>query len=323
MFNKDQFVSDEVRNKLSPLLGTFKYQEKVEDVNNIIEKVLVSIGVYGSAPKFFLKRSLYDSGDGVLKYASFVLSVSKKFKLEIKDIKTSFSIVAGESFFDVFISEFINFFEDYAYYSKLQENLDELNNEFKDLVSSNSLPFSITFALGNGILDISDTHIVVGLYESVIESLSEFALFDALKPRAEAYKSRMLESLYTVGTPVNLLCLKAQFVKDLDFFSRKMKHKLVRKSVRRKSVDQRVGLGYVDTDTWFATVEKIASTPKEVESFTGKEFVVIDNVKPTKPEQESGKTKIIVSFKLSPFDKVSGEPVAVDGIPSFIFMNEQ
>lgn len=315
MFSKNSFSTTPAQAKLSSLLGTFAYPKSgnVAEINDILEKVIFAIKIYGDAPKYVLKRALYDIGDGhTLQSANFVLRPAVGYTLEVSELKKTFMIVADSFFFDKFITEMAVFFDQYHYHKQLQSNLDSLNAEMASIIADNDIPFSIQFSLGNGLLDASDSHAVIGLSSTVIESLGELPLFDQeIEARRNGYMARIVETLKSVNKPYELVKAKSIFVRDLDIYNRRLTHKLIRKFVNRKSEFQRVGEGYVESDSWFAVVEKHAVQPDRLDNFDLSGAVVLDNNGLTKHEIEQGLTKVVAQFKISPFDKETGAPVDV------------
>lgn len=315
MYKKSSFGSTEAQAKLASLIGQFEFPASgdIAEVNDILEKAIFALNLHGAAPKFVLKRALYDTGDQhTLQTANFVVSPAAGYKLAVAELKKNFMIVAGEDFFNKFVKEMAVFFDEYQYHKQLQDNVDDLNAIVADLIAENEIPYSLKFSLGDGILDATDDSAVLGLSAEVIEDLGDLPLFDEeIESRSEGYKSRILETLKSVSKPFEIVKVKTPIVKDLDIYNRRLLHKLIRKFVSRKSEFQRVGVGYVEGDDWFAVVEKDAVTVAELDSLDVSNAVVVENEGLTKKEKEEGKTKVVVTFKISPFNKETGAPVDI------------
>lgn len=166
--------------------------------------------------------------------------------------------------------------------------------------------------LGNGLLDASDKHAIVGLSAEVIEGLSTLPLFDEeIESRVEGYKVRIAETLKECNKPYDIVKVKSNVTKDLDIYSRRALNKLMRQFVKRNADFVRVGVGYVETEEFFSIVEKVAVTEEELSHIDTTDALVIDNVGLSKKEKEEGKTKVVVTYKVAPFLKESGVPTEV------------
>lgn len=312
MFKRESFGTTEAKEVLSEIKGTFVYPEsgKIDDVNAILEKVIFALNRYGAIPKHILTRALYDNGDGqTLRNARFVVKPSVHTELDVAELKYTFNISAGEKFFDDFIDEMANWFDEYQYNKQLQENVDELNAVVTSLIEENELPFDVKFSVGKTLLDASDNHVVIGLDHEVVMNLSELALFDEqLESRVEGYKSRLLETLKEASKPYELVKVKSSVTKDLGIYSRRSLNKLMRQFVSREISYVRTGVGYKETENEFALVQKVAVTEEELANIDTTDALVIDNEKASAKEKEAGKTKIVVTYKVAPFKKETGEP---------------
>lgn len=315
MYQKESFNVVGAQEKLEALKGTFAFPKSgdVTEVNNELEKVIFALKIYGAAPKHVLTRALYtDNEPNVLTSAKFVVRPSVHHELAVADLKKSFTINAGEDFFDKFIAEMILWFDTYQYHKQLQENVDVLNGVVSELINENELPFSVQFSLGEGLLDASDNHAIVGLDATVIEALAELPLFDErMESRVAGYKARILETLKEVTKPYEIVKVKSNVTKDLGIYSRKALNKLMRKFVSRKIEHTRVGTGYVDTDQYFAIIDKVAVTEAALAEMDTTDAVVTDNTGASSKEKEAGKTKIVATYRVAPFSKETGESTDV------------
>lgn len=149
MYQKVDFGSTAAQEKLATLYGQFEFPEggKIEDVNNLLEKVIFSLQIHGEAPKYVLTRALYDNGDNeTLQSARFVARPSTSHELHVAELKKPFTITAGADFFDNFIREMAIFFDQYHYHAQLQENVDALNSAVSEVSEANEIPFSVSFS---------------------------------------------------------------------------------------------------------------------------------------------------------------------------------
>lgn len=317
MFKRSDFANVQgAKEKLSQLKGQFKFPKNgdISEINDLLEKVIFSFNMYGKIPKYVLTRALYPTQDGgnELQYARFVVRPSVNYDLFVVDMKKTFQIPAGKDFFDRFIDEMIAWFDEYNYYRQLQTNIEALNQVFDEIVTENNIPFRVQFSLGSGLLDASDTHAVVGLDEEVVKDLSSLPLFDEMEIRRDAYKARITETLLLCQKPYSIVKVKSQVTKDLGIYSRKTLSKMIRDFVNRRIEFVRTGVGYVETEDYFAVIEKVAVSEQEAASLQGNDVLVIDNPNPTEKEKEAGKIKIAVTYKISPFAKEDGTPVDVE-----------
>lgn len=310
MFQKEAFGSTSAQEKLATLQGDFVFpeSESISEVNDILEKVRFSLQIHGEAPKYVLTRSMYDNGDGeTLQSARFVVRPAVSHVLKHEDLKKTFTINAGADFFDKFIQEMAVWFDVYQYNAQLQVNTDALNEVVSAIIIENEIPFTVEFANGEGLIDATDTHAVIGISPAVIEGLSELPLFDEnMESRREGYKARILETLKEVTKPYEIVKVKSNVTRDLGIYSRRALNKLVRQFVSRNADFVRVGVGYVDKENYFAVVEKVAVTEEELANLDVTNAVVLDNADASAKEKEAGKTKIVVTYRISPFLKENG-----------------
>jgi hypothetical protein len=315
MFQKDSFGTTEAQVKLATLHGkhAFPVGGNIVEVNNVLEKVLFALQIHAAAPKYVLTRALYDNGDKVsLQSARFVVRPAVRDELAVADLKKTFQINAGEDFFDKFISEMAQWFDLYQYHKQLQVNVNELNTVVDELIAENEIPFAIQFSFGSGLIDASDDHAVVGLSADVIANLGNLSLFDEnMESRRNGYKAKIVETLKECTKPYDIVKVKNLVTKDLGLYSRRALNKLMRQFVSRKVEFVRVGTGYVETETVFAIVDKVAVTEKELAEIDATNALVIDNADASSKEKEAGKTKIVVVYRVSPFTKEEGTPADV------------
>lgn len=317
MYQKDSFYVVEAQEKLASLKGKHAFPEDgdITQVNNELENVLFALQLHSGAPKYVLTRALYPTEDGgnVLQSARFVVRPSVQDALEVDELRKTFQINAGADFFDNFIQEMAHWFDTYQYHKQLQVNVDALNEAVAEVVEAHEIPFSVKFSYGSGLLDASDNHVVVGLSEEVITNLSTLPLFDEnMESRREGYKERIAELLKECVKPYEIVKVKNLVTKDLDIYSRRSINKLIREFVNRKIEFVRLGTGYVETDEYFAVVDKVAVTEEELAEMDLTNAVVTDNVKASSKEKAEGKTKIVATYRIAPFSKEEGTPVEVD-----------
>lgn len=312
MYANTEFSLTPAQEKLLPLRGQYAYPQSgnIDEVNDAIEKVLFALNIYEDIPKYVFNRSLYPEADGeTLKSARFVVRPAASHKLELNELKRTIVINAGEDFFDKLIEELSHFFDVYGYFAKLQENLNGLNTVIAEVIAEEELNFDIRFTAGQGLIDATDSTAVVGLSEGVIQNIGSLPLFDGLmETRVEGYKQKIVDTLKEINKAYEILKVKTSFTKDLGIYSRKNTSKLIRSFVNRNAEHVRVGVGYIETESVFAVVEKVAVTEAELAEINVEGALVTDNTDTTKKENEAGKTKIVTRFLITPFDKEDGTP---------------
>lgn len=315
MFANTEFSLTPAQEALLPLRGQYAYPTSgnIDEVNDIIEKVLFALNVYEDIPKYVLNRSLYSEEDQVtLSSARFVVRPSASHKLEINKLKRTFVINAGEDFFDRLIEELAHYFDIYGYHVKLQENLQELNTVVAEIIAEEGFNFDIKFTAGQGLIDATDSTAVVGLSDEVIQNIGSLPLFDGLmETRVEGYKQKIVDTLKEINKAYEIVKVKTPFTKDLGIYSRKNTSKLIRSFVNRNAEHVRIGVGYIETETTFAVVEKVAVTEAELAELNVEGAIVENNENITKKEKEAGQTKIVTRFLITPFDKEDGTPAEV------------
>lgn len=317
MIRPENFGGKEAQEKLSTLIGTFAFPKdgNITEVNNLIEKAKFSMQIHSAAPQYVLTRALYptEEGGNQLKSARFTVRPTVSHKLDVDALEREITINAGADFFDKFITEMAEWFDLYHYASQLQANVNLLNAAFLEVTQENELPITVQFSLGDGLLDATDTYALVGLSEDTITSLGVLPLFDEdIEQRVLNYKAKVVETLQQCNKAYDIVKVKSLVTKDLNIYSRKAVNKLIRQFVNRKIEFVRVGTGYVETDNTFAVVDKVAVTEDELATLDTSDALVVDNAKATTKEKEAGKTKILVSYRISPFNKEEGTPANLE-----------
>lgn len=314
MFKQNEFAVTTAQQLFNEkLVGQYTTEGKTAaEINQTIEDLLGKFKMLPNSPKIVFNRALYsrEDDDTVLERAQFTVRPSAKNPLTIVNLVKKINIVNGANFFDTFIKEMAVFFDTFEYYARLEENITKLNEAFAEVISTEGIPFTVAFTLGNGLESVSDKHVVVGLADETIQSLGNLPLFDeVVEERQEAYKERILETLKELNRPIEIVKLRTIVTKDLGIYQRCSLKKLVRNIVSRKAENVRTGLGYVEVGDTFAVIKKTAVTKEELAELDVEGKLVLDNDKANKKELEAGKVKVVVEFELSPLHKASGVPL--------------
>lgn len=309
--------------KLNRLEETFKGLEEefskldLGYINEGVDKILFALKRFTWLPDYVMSRALYTGDEKVYK-ARFGFRLGYKNSLKLKDIKKVVTIGVTGSFFSDFLYELKTWFSNYEYYAYLEKKVSKLNKEIDHIVNEINHHFKISFAIGEGILDISNKHIVIGLSSShkTVSEISNSPLFDdVVAARRISYIDVIKDSIVQCILPYDIIKLKTQFTQDFGFYTRKSVHKLLRGVAPRREGVTRVGVCYADVGikgkNVFAVVEKKAFNPDLI-SVVQDGAIVVDNVKATSVEKKAGESKILIEYRLNPFDKSTGEPVLVD-----------
>lgn len=299
-------TSEEMKDKLKYILDKYigMNSENMDEVNNILDRVILDFDTSDICPDIILTRALYiDEDTGKFQRGKFVIRPTVKYNLSIKDIKYSFVIINSSDFFKDFIENVINWVVDYNLYLELEKNLKKLNLCVFDILKEIDFPYVISFSLGEGITDISDDSITIGLDPETIFNIPRLGFFIEDEFWRNKYIKNFVNILKDCNRPYDIVKIKSDFTKELNIYSRKSINKLLRKFVSRKIDFVRVGVGYAENDNSFALIERVALTPEEVEELDIDNIILMDNEKPTTIEKKKGLTKIVTRYKLTPFEK--------------------
>ena len=276
----------------------------IEDINNVLDRIILEFNTLSQAPKFIITRALYTNevSGGFLK-GKFVIRPAVKYALDICDLKSSFTVANSKNFFVEVIENISMWILGYLDYCVLEKNLSELNACVFDIISKTDCPYSLRFTLGEGIIDIGDSYIVLGLKEEIIRNIKSIALFSEDDYWREKYIEKFKNVLKECNRPYDIVKIKSDITYELDIYNRKGINKLLRKIVSRRSDYVRVGVGYSEDENTFALIEKLAITPEDINNYDLSEVIIEDNESPTRVEKEKGLTKIVIKYKLMPFEK--------------------
>lgn len=288
---------------------TYKYKsitcETVEETNRILDLLLLEIESNEYSPQFILTRALYSNMDKpeIFESGKFVIRPSIKFLLNEVDMKHTFVLVNSVDFINRFIYSVLDWIVDYNYNIYLEDNLSRLNSYIQEIQDSTDCNWNLKFGIGDGILDISDNHIIIGLSDFSVSNLEKLGLFSSDEYWRQLYIDKFKTLLKECNRPYDIVKIKSDITNDLGIYNRKSVNKLLRKFVKRKSDCVRVGIGYMENEDSFAVVEKKAISSKDLENIDLDEVIVEDNKNATVSELKSGLDKIVISYKLMPFEK--------------------
>lgn len=300
-------IKDEVHNHFKYLIDKYSdmSESSIDDINRIIDIIILEVESYEYCPKLILTRAMYaeDVDNDNFIRGKFVLRPSIKYNLNNNDMRYCFTIINDTDFFKNFILNMVDWVYSYRFFSYLDENLNKLNSAVLKILSSCEFPYQISFTLGEGIVDISDNSIVLGISEECIENINQLGLFNSELYWRDKYIEKFITTLKECSRPYDIVKIKSDITLELGVYNRKSISKLLRKIVSRKVDYVRVGVGYVEDLSTFALIERKAISEDEVEKFNSKEVIIEDNINATIIEKKQGLSKIVTSYKLMPFDK--------------------
>lgn len=283
------------------------YNLDIDDINKNLNLILLDFWSIEEIPKFIVSRALYPiKNTNNMEKGKFIIRPSIDFKLNIDGIKDSFILFNNSSFYKEFIENIIAWILKYQTFLVYQYNLNRLNTEFKSILAESKCTFNIVFTIGEGVIDITDTEIILGVSKDFIEHLDNINLFSTNSYWASKYREKCVLTLKSCIRPYELLKIKSDFTEDFNIYTRKNIIKLLRKVVKRRIENVRIGEGYYESENLFTLIEKRAVSANEIEDYDLDNVIILDNVKPNMVEKKLNQTKIIVLYKLSPLEKKTG-----------------
>lgn len=307
---------------LKNLKEQYKYEGEAlpvvqERVNDLIQSAQGS----GFVPQLVVHSSWSTDDNGKFTEAAFTVRPTAKVCADAKNYKDSFHIVVTDKFYAHFVSYLALWADNYMLHSKYHANLNLLETVVAEALEAAEVPFKVHFKIGSGVLDVSDTEITFGISMPVIENLATSDLFYTLIPgNLEVVRAGFAEAIKGCAKPIDMVKLNNYILKSLGVYSRKSYKSLIRDNVTRKVEFSRVGTSYIDTPDYFAVIEKTAITPEDAAALT--DAYVVENTTATSAEKAAGKTKVLVAFKVSPFN-ADGASVDVDikSVPNVVKAN--
>lgn len=280
------------------------YSDNLSDLNKLLDGIVLDINSIEYMPKIIISRAMYTlEGSDIIERAKFVIRPTIKYNLSINDMKRCFTLFNTDLFFSKFIDEILNWREEYELYSELEYNLSLLNDKMKSIIATTDFPYSISFSVGDGILDISDNYIVLGLSVEKILDIKNMGFFIEDEYWSGAFIDKFISALKECNRPYDIVKIKSEILKDLGIYNRKSVVNLIRKFVNRSANHVRVGVGYLDDGDYFGIVEKIAVREEDISKYDIDSVIIEDNIYATSLEKKQGLNKIITQYRLSPFEK--------------------
>ena len=312
MNTKNKFEeSNVVIEAFKPLGARYKFNnDSIETTKERVNDLIDAISITGYTPEIVVHSSWITNDNGDFVEAAFTVKPAARANSKAPKYKLSFHVLANEYFYSNFCYNLARWADGYALQTRYQENLDELQAVFDESLTAAEVPFEVKLELGKGVIDVSDTSITLGIPHSVVADLATNDLFYSMIPgNLEVIRAKLDELVKTCAKPIDIVKLNSYIFKSLGIYSRKGYKSLIRDIVTRRVQYSRVGESYVDTPDYFAVISKVAVTEEEAAKYEG--AYVVDNATATKAEIAAGKSKIVISYKLSPFN-TDGATVDVD-----------
>ena len=320
-------------NEIGYLKDRFVYNgEGIADINNNLLEIKKLIGFYDKAPLFVMSVTFYEIGvaseDSTMLKVSVTLRPSKK---ECRDKRLNRKIElcsAMSNMYAVFVDEVADWIDMYNENLVYMENLQKLNAVTEQILREQGISFKIRYVVSNNLLDyVDDDTAVYGLSKETVERLGYLDLFSANEDIAALAYIRYTNALIGCERATDLRRSKMDIVADLGLKTRKTLTKLVRGIIRRSASKQRVGLGYIQDKEkgYIGIIEKIPARPAEVEGYLnnelwGKKVLIREHTKATDAEKAQGLTKLLITYRLTPYSEQLGE---VFDIPLDSLFDEQ
>lgn len=305
-------IREDIINKFEYLYDKFsdKKCETVEEAIKLIELIELELLSNEYCPEFILNHSFFNSTElnslNDFETCKITLRPSVKYVLNSNELKSSFIIVCGDLFVKELIDNLILWVVEYNYFSYLDSNINKLNDAIKSILESiDENHWCLSFNIGEGVLDISDNHIVIGISDLIALTIDNLTLFSEEDYWRILYIDNFKNMLKDCNRPYDIVKAKAEFTDDLGIYSRKSINKLIRKFVKRRIECVRVGVGYFENKDIFALIEKIAISDSEIKDLNLEvgTFKIIENDNPSVVEKKAGLNKILIKYKLMPFEK--------------------
>lgn len=301
-----EFLQNKAFNALFSLGDTVEFSatDSPEQVDAKIMGIRDKMDAQGFCPAYVLKSNFYTAKDNAVERIDFRIRPSSKAKCQANSLKTSFTVFSSEGMYREIAKQLAQWIDTYYDMLLLQDNLDMLQDVFDEAAAEAELKFTIKLTAGSGIMDISDKSITLGISENTIMNFSNLNCFKTvLESYAIRYKSDLKTVLMQLSVPQDIVKANNYITKELGIFTRKSPKKLIRENVTRHIAYVREGVGYVDTENYFALIGKYAITEEQATNILAQDAsaYIVPNANPTTTEKADGKTKIYVTYKLSPF----------------------
>lgn len=331
MHKKNEFIDmkraiDSCKYLSDKYAGAYKAGATIDEVATTIANIRDDFHKSGFivANTYTVTTNYFTADDSkVCTSVSFTIKPTSKAAYNTPAMKGSFSLVYNDKFYDSLVKGLASWFDRYNHMVLVYDNLAELNSIFTAAVEKGSIPFTVKFDIGEGILDASDTSIVLGVSEDVLIELAKAPAFsDSTGSVRDAYIESLADFLKGCPQPYSIVKQNNNLIKPLGVFSRRTIKKLLRENVATRRVEYaRTGLGFYGNDDYFCVIEKTCITAEEAADAKNEGKLVIENTKATKAEKAANLTHILVSYKVSPFNDLGIVNVDIKDVPGVLAAN--
>lgn len=308
------FGKKEAEKALKGLQDKYVYTEDmtITEVNEKVLELKKNIMYFEGCPLFVMSSNYYENADNKFAQALFFVRPSK-MESKDKELGNKIVIPVSKHFFKDFVIEVSRWVDYYIEKQKLERNIEELNETVMQLIKENDIPFEVQFELSNNTITyVDDKKTIFGLTEETVKQLSNLAIFSKNEMIADMGKERLITSLLACERAFDLRRMKVDIVEELGIKTRKTLEKLIKKGVKRTARTQRVGVGYIaDKEKgYIGIIKKEALSEEEAKQAEiankGKNYLVVENSNITQLEMKDKKTKILITYQLTPYNETLG-----------------
>jgi hypothetical protein len=332
MHKKNEFIemkraTDSCKYLADKYASSYKAGATVDDVATVIASIrddfhksgFIVANTYTVVTNYFAAEGTKECSS-----VSFTVKPTSKAAYNTPAMKSSFSIVYNDKFFATLIDGLASWFDKYNHMVLVYDNLAELNDVFATAVQRGEIPFTVAFDLGEGIIDASDTSIVLGIAESVLTELALAPAFsDVTGTVRDAYIDNLADFLKGCPQPYTIVKQNNNLIKPLGVFSRRTIKKLLRENVATRRIEYtRTGTGFYGNDDYFCVISKVCVTDEAAEAAKKDGKLVIKNNNPTKSEAAANLNNILVTYKISPFNDLGIVEKNIADVPGVLAANK-
>lgn len=312
LYEQTDFVS--CKPTLEPLKNKFTFDNDTEEEINAKLDDLEAASVFGLQPDYSLIRMVHRSDEGKITKLAFSIRPKGSFRLVNVpiNIKGRFEILAGANFYEKFVEDLGSWFDYYNQVAFCTYNAYVLTKKVYEVANKNAieLPFALEFTMGEGIVEVSNSKLTIGLPQGVLMALDANPLMssdvDSLTAQnIEAIVVAYLgfENLYDAIRTRN-----SAFAKTFGLSNRKLGTQ-VQRTCSKKLKAGKLGLNAhvsVITDEkgneakYITLINRIAVDEATAAEYQAQGAIITDNVTMTKAHTEGGLTKVANVMHLNP-----------------------
>lgn len=205
------------------------------------------------------------------------------------------------------------YLDEYMYYKQLSNNLQIIQGIFDELVEKNAIAFKINFEIGDTVSYVSDDEITIGISEDILINFSKNIMYKVWNKEELSYIQTMhyydmledlADCLNMCMHPIDITQIYNENMQKLGLYKGVNPAGLIRHTALRKLNHTRVGVGYFKDKDIIALIRKQSCTYEEAQEIVSylseEEFLLRENVNPTKAEYSKGQKYILYTFCVKP-----------------------